>query len=446
MGALTTKVYTMSNLVTFGANGISVASYVDIKKAIITQMRTLYGENIDVSDASADGQYISAVALMMNNALQALNELYSDLNPATAKGKALDILASFSNISRTPAQASICDVIATYPNYNTSDVSKEIDIAQDTSFVDKNGNEWSIDSTRAQALSPFNDNGTPKYKLIFTSATSEVAIPLICDITGPIECSANTIDGFMEVTSESSSIVITQPENGLKGAYSETDNQLRARRNNSAADESKTVLDGLAGSLSANSSIVDAKVLNHTDNHNVEVLIRRRYKSTTTTLDSLDDFIADTIYNKLTPGIPAVYIAGTNNIKKEAIRSGTEIADLDEIIQWASCIPLMLTIKITLTKIANYDATNAASAIKTAVCNYFENLSLQEDFTTSALLQVILYADPMYMGRSTYTCLPTDITINDTLSITGTLDSTISANAQKTYYEETASNITINTK
>lgn len=407
MSALVDKVYTLGNLMTFDSNGLSIASFVDIKRTLINRKRELYGVDIDVSDASADGQWITEIALLINNTFQCFNALYADLNPATAQGKALDLLASFSNISRKPAMASICEVTL------TMSANQSYDMPVDARFIDKNGNIWQIDDDRLEYLPPETNN-------VYHCENGQ-CVPLICEITGPISIPANSILGFININSSNSNVTVSQPAAGIQGSIAESDVHLRARRNRSAANEAITVIDGIQGALLANTNIIDAYIINHTvaepspaniAAHTVEVILHSRIDTT-----AMRTFIANTIYDRLTPGIPTSYDAYTtqwNELQTFRENLSTDIVTYKKIVQWVEAIPIMPKIKINLHMLANCDMQTAAKNIIGFVANYANNLGLLVDLNAASILQEIIFADPKFQGRSTYYCTPNDITLDAT--------------------------------
>ena len=430
MSALVDKIYTFGNLMTFDENGLSIASYVDIKRTLINRKRELYGIDIDVSDASADGQWLSEIALLINNAFQAFNELYSDLNPATAQGKALDLLASFSNIARKPATASTCEVELDF------DDSNPLVLRANTKFIDKNNLIWSIDTNRSAYLSDYE----------FTSKPA--ILPLICDTVGPIEIPAGLIVGFVNIDAMTSNVIVTQPNPGIRGTIEESDAHLRARRNNSAANEAVTIIDGIQGALLANANVVDAIVINHpvADNnipaHTIEAIIRTPYWNDA----DLVSFIGNTIYNRLTPGIPAVYDPDSSDddgsTANKQMTFTRQIGTFTNVVEWVYAKPIMPQIYILLHALANCDKDQAAANIIEAVAAYANDLGLLKDMEVSALLQEIIYADPKFQGRATYYCVPVEITVDSNQFVERLADieaashdpTIISAQLHKTYY------------
>lgn len=109
----------LEDIVTFSNNGVSSATYMEIVDAYREAMQKLYGNDIDVSDASADGQYIMALSLALYNMGGVVSALYKNLNPFIASGKYLDIISSWSNIYRKSASSAVCHLVVSVPEGST---------------------------------------------------------------------------------------------------------------------------------------------------------------------------------------------------------------------------------------------------------------------------------------------------------------------------------------
>lgn len=101
----------LKDIVTFTNNGVSSATYMEIVEAYREAMQKLYGNDIDISDASADGQYIMEQSLALYNMGGVISALYKNLNPFIATGKYLDMICSWSNIYRKSATSAVCHLI-----------------------------------------------------------------------------------------------------------------------------------------------------------------------------------------------------------------------------------------------------------------------------------------------------------------------------------------------
>ena len=88
----------IGELISLTSNGINVPSFVQIRDALISIYRNLYGSDIDVDTVSVDGQFIHSEAQMINNIMLALNKIQNGLNPNTATGNQLDTICAMSGV------------------------------------------------------------------------------------------------------------------------------------------------------------------------------------------------------------------------------------------------------------------------------------------------------------------------------------------------------------
>ena len=79
--------YTYDKLGEINGNGLDIALFPQIREAIATRMKEIFGNDIDLSTASADGQYINMESLIFNNMYGLIQYLFNNLNPNTASGK-----------------------------------------------------------------------------------------------------------------------------------------------------------------------------------------------------------------------------------------------------------------------------------------------------------------------------------------------------------------------
>ena len=129
----------LNNLITISSNGVDVASFVDLKTALIKRYKDIYGQDIDVSTGNADGEFINEIALMVNNILQSIKTLYSNMNVNSATGVYLYALCNLSNVRRKDATNSTASIILT--NNSGSTYSEN---AYNITLQDQGGTIWNI--------------------------------------------------------------------------------------------------------------------------------------------------------------------------------------------------------------------------------------------------------------------------------------------------------------
>ena len=176
--ALTNNQYDITELAKVDANGFQAALFPQIKDAYVKRMQEIYGYDIDVSSGSADGQFVMAQSLVLNNIYRTMEALSDNLSPASASGTYLDVLASLSGAFRRGRTYSTATVYIANGSPN----------AQDPEYLllnDKNGNRW-------QWINPIGMDG--KRKVSFPAKTgnnwSATAITVICAELGAINAAA----------------------------------------------------------------------------------------------------------------------------------------------------------------------------------------------------------------------------------------------------------------
>jgi hypothetical protein len=390
MSILSNNTRNLSNLVRFTDSGFSVASFVDIQKALVTRWKTIYGTDIDLSNGSADGQFVYEIALMINNMCQSLLDFQSRFSIETATGADLDTLASFANITRKAATASICTVTV------STSVDGTFTIPVDTTFLDINGNTWHIDTSR---LTYWTESNT-------ITTTTPLVIPLECDDIGKINCEAGTVTDFAELKDEWSVLVVTQTDDGSIGADAETDAALRARRSNGTTSQAVTVLDSMLNELLSIPAVTDCYIKNDTAHHIIEVYIKQKYSS-----DNVRSLIANAIYRKLTPGIATCWY-GANVNDSTAISSFytaeytylvDKVMQTRQIVRWNACKDYDdVTFAITISKKNYFNSTTDVSKIMKNVADYINNLLIGEVISPKKISNVIDSADSKYFGERTF--------------------------------------------
>ena len=288
-----------TELIKFGNGGVTVADYQEIRTAISNRFKEIYGQDIDLATTSADGVYVETLCLMINNILQSFKQFYSQLDVRTASGNYLDALCALSNVYRKSETNSTCSILLTLDATATQNyVTKSISVA------DKNGNIQSYESNEDITFEP----GKAK-EIIVT-----------CETPGPIRANVGWID---RLVSNEVTMTVSQTVEANEGSYSESDSELRARRNDSLGATGNTVLESLAGALLAITGIDDVKIYNNDSTgilkalddtsiaqHDVYVILRKKPN-----IDIADSTICNTIYEKLTPGIRTTESAVTSDAK-----------------------------------------------------------------------------------------------------------------------------------
>lgn len=392
-----------NELIKLTSDGVSIADFVEIRNALTVRYKEIYGQDIDLSTGSADGQYVEMHSLIFNNILETIKQTYASLDVNQASGHFLDILCALSNVVRKDATSSIAQLAVK----NTG--SADIVLETNTKFVDKNGKTWTYlgsDITLA------------------VNASSETSISVECDELGPVSAPGNNSgNGWITSTLTSSTIDVKQYTDAELGSYQETDAQLRARRNSSLSMSGSTVIESLQSSLLAVLGIKDALIYtNVTDTastsiskdgtsiqpHSIYVIVRQRKEVTVS-----NETIGLLIYNKLTPGINTSP-TGVSADNKNYTVAVTDI--LRQTISWRQSTPVTPTISIGIALLPGFDKNTTYSKIIKAICDYCNEKRLSENLTANELWAEATYADPLFRGKATFSV--GNVTINNAASYT----------------------------
>ena len=413
----------IATLVSFTRNGVVVATYQEIRQVLTDTFKNIYGRDIDLSSASADGVYVETLCLMISNILQSFKQYYAQLDVRTASGVYLENLCALSNIRRKDATYSTCSVTLTLSNTETQPyVTKEISLA------DKNGNVWTCSSDSDMTFQP----GVSQ-SLIFT-----------CEEIGPISAPIGWID---KTVNTEKSFTIQQNRDAIIGSYAESDSELRARRNASLGSTGATVLETMVGTLYQLGPILDVKIYNNdTANeitaldgtkvqvHDIYVIIKKQQN-----VDIADSKIASAIYEKLTPGIRTTNSSGNNGVAKTYVYKqspdGTPLeSEVIQNVYWKEATPVKPKCVITISTTSNYGSANdkTSQQIAAKVIQYLNGIKLSGQVNVNKLWNVVTYADPKFRGEETYSI--DSITFNNGTSI---------YNLPDTYFNYTESDVKI---
>ena len=378
---------TINNFVQFTANGLNVANFTEIRAALIERYKSVWGNDIDLSTGTADGEFVNETALIINNLIQALQIMYSNLDVRTANGTYLDALCALSNVVRRPATYSNASLEIENTGSSTITLTNPI-------FIDQAGTEWN-------------------YTGEITLTSQEVRqINVVCSEVGVIQAPA----GWINSTLENLPITVTQSNPANVGSEVETDDELRARRNQSSGANGVTVLESLVGDLYNLSGIEDVEIYNNNtgaaitakdgtsvDAHSIYVIIRKADGVVIT-----DESIGSIIYEKLTPGIHSCdsTAAATNGIAKNYTYVvkilGAQISMSQQEVYWKQAVPIHPQIQIEITP-TSYFTSEELDNVRKGLIEYLNKLQLTSDLTANAILVETMFLDPLFKGRATYT-------------------------------------------
>lgn len=327
-----------TQLIRFTDGTLQLGSFVQIRNALIKRMKEIYGNDIDISPASADGQYVNSLALIFNNILQALKKGNDSMDPAAATGQYLDTLCSFNNVQRIHPTASVAQL------YLRNETGSDI-VADRLTFIDKNNTLWVWDGggvsvtiptptadkayyqligVECEELGPVSAKGTNAFYEYDSETQSwvEVDSPVEQSWDNPALYGDSDLNGTIYKCVEYAGLYVWQYEDAITGNAEETDESLRSRRYQMLGNTSVTVLQGLKSNLLGISGIQEAFLFNNPatadgdtelltpqfepiadetslKGHSVYIVLRYRPG---VIIEDAD--VGKAIYSKMTPGIP----------------------------------------------------------------------------------------------------------------------------------------------
>lgn len=408
--AYNNKTYDIGALAEVDQNGFTAAMFPQIRDAYAQAMRNIYGTDIDLSSASADGQFINMEALVLNNIYRTLENIHNNMIPASAKGNYLDILASFSGVFRRQPTYSRAQVWIA--NNSAADVKPDIIVA-----MDKNGNNWTW-------VNPLDLQSNPT--VTFPAKTNDdyqpVLITMVCNNIGAVKANganssidmtnqtevnamfgeaADSRGGDIYQTVDSSNLLVFQNSDADVGDEEETDSSLRERMGREIGSNSTTVLNSVSAALLNIEAIEDVFVFSNgtgsertmddgatVPNHNVYVAIWE--KGTVPDYD-----IANTLYNQLTPGVLTNFtgsiVGGTQ--KTYNILISPDLSEYSVNLYWKLCSPSNAKVQVTLSSLVSDLSADQQNLMINAFVDYLNNLKLGERLISANLLSAIMNVD-----------------------------------------------------
>lgn len=268
-----------------GVNGIVTQSLEEIREDLISQLRNIYGQDINIEQNSPDGQFINILAQAKKDILDLCVQYYNNLDTDRVVGIPQQILYKLNGlIIKAYTYSYVYVNVTTTGPVNLQGLDEDIENADGVGYtvVDTNGNRWILAESQSLAA------GT--HLLNFRAAE-----------LGSITALPNTIN-IMETILAGVSGVNNPANNYITGATGESDSEFRTRRNQSVTMPSQGFDDSIEAQLLTLNNVTQAKAYQNREDttqngippHTVWVVVEG---------GSSDD-IGRVIYHNLPPGIP----------------------------------------------------------------------------------------------------------------------------------------------
>ncbi len=347
--------------------------------------KAIFGDNFNVSPASPDGQVIGVISGSNADLWELAEEAYNAFNPSAAAGIPLSNLVQLNFITRLPATFSRVQLTI------TGTANTVIPIGSLVSTSDTN------DQFATEVAITLDGGGNGS---VFASAV----------LTGPIQALAGTVTVIDTPLTGWSTV--TNSADAAEGTNEETDPDLRARREQSVANNAQAILDAIFSGVANIAGVTSVTVLeNDTDitdgnglpPHSFQVIV----------VGGVDADIGQAIWENKPAGITSF---GTTT---------TPILDIQGVshdIKFSRPTEINIFVEVNLTTDATYP-TNGDDLIKQAIVDYANGdlvqgrgFSLGDDVIQTRLFTPVNSVqghsiDSIFIGTSASPTLENDIAI-----------------------------------
>lgn len=344
------------------AAGLSVPLFPDIQDSLTNTFQTIYGATTYLGNDAADFQWISAVALKLNDAMQLCVLSYNARSPLTAIGADLDGVCKINGIARLPATPSTVSMVL------TGTQGKPVNNAV---IQDINGILWNLPST------------------VTIGSGGTVTVTATCQQSGPISANENTITspvgGFTAGWTG-----VTNPSAAVVGTAVESDSAFRARQSISVAIPSSTRLAGTTSEVEAVPGVTRTNILENQTSV-TDAFGNESHSLTCVVEGGTDLAVATAIFDNrgIGPNTQGATATSMTIVPVTDPNSGN-VTDIGFIRPTYVPIYVILSIHGLTSEFTSATQT----AIITAVAAYLNDLEIGEEVTQSALYGVALSVMP----------------------------------------------------
>ena len=205
-----------------------------ILEELNAEVKSIFGENFNVSPESPDGQINGVLSESDANLWELAEHCYNAFSPSKASGNTLSDLVQLNNIAREPAIASVVLLTLSGSTGTVVPVSSIVS-------VEEVGIRFTTDK----------EVTIPSGGSVDVLATATVTGPLITS-SGSVTVIDSPISGWDSVTNNN---------NAITGQNQESDSELRSRRLRSISRSGQSMLDSISAEILAIPTVTSATVL-----------------------------------------------------------------------------------------------------------------------------------------------------------------------------------------
>jgi len=236
----------MANVDLLDGNGLQLKSYDVILSELENNMRSIYGEDINLESNSPDGQLLNILAQAFTDLREMLQRIYDILSLDTATGINLDRAVALIGITRRGGTRTVTPItITTSQALNL--IGLDTDAANPYTIQDNAGNRWNLQNTHYFS-------GADTAVLNFQAETIGHQLTTPNTITTPV----TIVLGVSSINNPSLATVIGEDE--------ETDLELRSRAKRSIMLAAVGFVDSLYASLMNLDGMNSVRILENTTN------------------------------------------------------------------------------------------------------------------------------------------------------------------------------------
>ena len=213
------------------ATGLHLPAFADIQDNLVSQARSIFGQDIYLDNDSQDMQYIAAVSKAIYDAMQMCALAMNNQSPQTAIGAPLDSLVKLNGLKRLAATYSTVQITCT----GTPGTVIPAGVVQDTA-----GYKWDLPENSV----------IPESGVLSCTATCETVGAVVADI-GSIQTIVTPQYGWDSVSNAAAVVA---------GAPTETDTQLRKRQSISVLLPSQSLVDGILPALETLAEVTRVRI------------------------------------------------------------------------------------------------------------------------------------------------------------------------------------------
>ena len=332
-------------IATITDKGVLAPTYSEVLAELQKKFRAIYGQDINLDNDTADGQWLGIVASAINDANAALTASYTGYAPSTASGAALSSIVRTNGISRNRASFSSVDLRCIGQAGST--ISGGI-------VEDENGNRWKLPDT------------------VVIPPQGEITVTAICSKEGAIEALPGTVTKIMTPTLGWQTV--SNPAAAALGQAVETDAQLRARQKQSVALPSRSVFEGILASVAAIDGVSAISGIDNdtsrTDSNGIPP------HSIAIIADGGDtQAIADAIFRKKGPG------TGTYGNTSQQV---FDRYDVVHNISFSRSVRKAISAKVTIVPLTGSE-TGIGERIRKTVADFIDGLAIGESLMLTRL-------------------------------------------------------------